>query len=104
MVHLKMQTSEVSAVVDSADYGYLIESMVKELYALEDLPIIKVYTDSKSLKKHLEITRIIADLCCQVDTAHLRETVALREIECMTTGRLHDLKRCCIRTTVNGVG
>lgn len=85
-----MQTSEVSAVIDSAEYGDLIESVVMELYALEDLLIIKVYTDSKSLKEHLEITRIIAYLCCQVDTAHLRETVAIREIECMTTSRLHD--------------
>lgn len=45
--------SEISAVADSADYGHLIASMVKELYALKYLPVIKVCTDSNSLKEHL---------------------------------------------------
>lgn len=55
--------------------------MVMELYALKDLPIIKLDTNSKSLREHLETTRIITGPCCQVDTACLREIVEIRKID-----------------------
>ena len=53
--------TEVSAVADAADYGHLVASMSKELFALRHLPEIELYTDSLSLKEHLESKRIICD-------------------------------------------
>ena len=47
-------------------------SMVKEVCALKDLPIIKVYTDSNSLKEHLETTKIITVPCCQENSHNKR--------------------------------
>lgn len=73
--------TEVSAVVDAADHGHLVASMVQELYSLDKLPIIELYTDSKSLKDHLETTRVITDPRLRVDIARLREMRELGEFD-----------------------
>ena len=72
--------TEISAVADAADHGHLVASMVKELYHLEKLPIIEVYTDSNSLKEHLETTHIINDPRLRVDIARLREMKEIGEV------------------------
>ena len=72
--------SEVSAVADAADNGFLVASIVKELYALKDYPAIELRTDSKSLKEHLDTTKIIQDPRLRVDTARLREMVDIGEV------------------------
>ena len=72
--------TEVSAVADAADHGHLVASMVKELYCLDKLPIIELYTDSNSLKEHLETTRIINDPRLRVDIARLREMKEVGEV------------------------
>ena len=55
--------------------------MAKDIYKLEKMPMVYVKTDSKSLKEHLQTTKIIADPRCRVDTARLREMVNLKEID-----------------------
>ena len=73
--------TEVSAVADAADHGHLVASMLKELYCLDKLPIIELYTDSKSLKEHLETTRVISDPRLRVDIARLREMREIGEVD-----------------------
>ena len=73
--------TEISAAADAADHGHLVASMVRELYCLNKLPIIELYTDSKSLKDHLETTRVIDDSRLRVDIARLREMRELGEID-----------------------
>ena len=72
--------TEVSAVADAADYGHLVASMSKELFALGHLPQIELYTDSLSLKEHLESKRVITDPRLRVDIARLKEMSELREV------------------------
>ena len=72
--------TEVSAVADAADYGHLVASMSKELFALRHLPEIELYTDSLSLKEHLESKRIICDPRLRVDIARMREMTDLKEV------------------------
>ena len=72
--------TEVSAVADAADYGHLVASMSKELFALGQLPEIELYTDSFSLKEHLESKRVICDPRLRVDIARLKEMSDLREV------------------------
>ena len=73
--------SEVSAISDAADSGFLVASIVKEIYKLESLPKIELRTDSKSLKEHLGTTKVIQDPRLRVDTARLREMTNIGEVE-----------------------
>ena len=56
-------------------------SMVKEIFCIDRLPTIELLTDSKSLKDHLESTRVISDSRLRVDIARLREMQALGEVQ-----------------------
>ena len=73
--------SEVSAIADAADTGHLIASMAREIYKLENIPKVMLYTDSKSLKQNLESTKVIQDPRLRVDMARLKQMVDLVEIE-----------------------
>ena len=55
--------------------------MLKELFCLDKLPAIELYTDSKSMAEHLESTRVIGDPRLRVDIARLREMKDIGEIE-----------------------
>jgi len=73
--------TEISAVADAADMGFLIASMVRELFALEQLPDIELITDSNSLRQHLETKTTITDPRNRVDTARLREMTDIGEVK-----------------------
>ena len=73
--------SEIMAVADAADSGFLVASITQELFRLEKLPNIELRTDSKSLKEHLETKKVIQDPRLRVDTARLREMVEIGEVE-----------------------
>ena len=73
--------SEVSAIADAADTGHLIASMAREIYKLENIPKVMLYTDSKSLKQNLKSTKVIQDPRLRVDMARLKQMVDLAEIE-----------------------
>ena len=53
--------TEISAVSEAADYAYLVAQMCKEVFCLDALPLIELYTDSKSLQDNLESTKSVAD-------------------------------------------
>ena len=67
-------------MADAADHGFLVASIVKEMYALKGHPPIELRTDSKSLKDHLGTTKIIQDPRLRVDTARMREMVDIGEV------------------------
>ena len=66
---------------DAADMGFLVASMVKEIFALDQLPDINLMTDSNSLRQHLETKTTITDPRNRVDTARLREMTDIGEVE-----------------------
>ena len=72
--------SEVCAIVDASDAGYLVAEMAKELYQLEKTPKVHLYTDSKSLKQNLESTHVIQDPRLRVDMARLKQMIDLEEM------------------------
>ena len=72
--------SEVMAVADAADSGFLVASIVKEIFGLKQSPHIEICTDSKSLQEHLETKKLIQDPCLRVDTARLREMTDIGEV------------------------
>jgi len=73
--------SEIMAVADAADSGFLVASITQELFGLKKLPIIELRTDSKSLKEHLDSKKVIQDPRLRVDTARLREMTEIGEVE-----------------------
>ena len=72
--------SEVMAVADAADSGFLVASIVQEIFGLKETPQIDICTDSKSLQEHLETKKIIQDPRLRVDTARLREMTEIGEV------------------------
>ena len=73
--------SEVMAVADAADSGFLVASIVQEIFQLRKAPSIDICTDSKSLQEHLETKKVIQDPRLRVDTARLREMTEIGEVE-----------------------
>ena len=73
--------SEVMAVVDAADSGFLAASIVQEILGLKKIPSIELCTDSKSLQEHLGTKKVIQDPRLRVDTARLREMTEIGEVE-----------------------
>ena len=69
--------SEVMSVAEAADSGFMVASIVKELHDMEKLPVIELRTDSKSLKEHLGMKKVIQDPRLRVDTAYLRQMVEI---------------------------
>ena len=72
--------SEASALADAADVGWLTANMLKEIFNLCKLPPITCFSDSKSLKEHLNSTRVIQDPRLRVDTGRLRQMINNQEI------------------------
>lgn len=72
--------SETSALAEAADAGFLVASIVQEVFGVSKIPIVKCNTDNKSLYEHLQSTKIIQDSRLRVDITRLREMVELGEI------------------------
>ena len=75
--------SETLALCEGADAGFLVSSLVREIFNLPSLPPVQCYTDNRSLTDTLVTTRVISDRRLRVDVARLREMVAEKEI-CVT--------------------
>ena len=73
--------SEVMSVADAADSGFLVASLVQEIFQLKEMPSIQICTDSKSLQEHLETKKVIQDPRLRVDTARLREMTEIGEVK-----------------------
>ena len=72
--------SETLALCEGADAGFLVSSLVREIFNLPSLPPVQCYTDNRSLTDTLVTTRVISDRRLRVDVARLREMVAEKEI------------------------
>ena len=86
--------TEVSAVADAADHGFLMASMVKELFNLKEIPPINLITDSYSLKQHLASDKTISDPRLRVDIARLREMIEIGEVSVMWVSGQFQLADC----------
>ena len=71
--------SEISAIAEAADAGFLSKSVIEEIFNVSCE--VQVFTDSGSLKKHMGTTNTIEDLRVRVDTARLREMVDRKEMK-----------------------
>jgi hypothetical protein len=69
------------AVADAADSGFLVASIVQEIFGTKNLPNIEIRTDSMSMQEHLESKKVIQDSRLRVDTARLREMTEIGEVE-----------------------
>ena len=71
--------SEVMSVADAdaEDSGFMVASIIKELYDMRKVSVIGLRTGSKSLKEHLGMKKVIQDPHLRVDTARLREMVEI---------------------------
>ena len=72
--------SETLALNEAADSGFLIASMVQEMFGLSSLPMVDCFTDNGSLTETLQTSKIVSDKRLRVDIARLREMVAEGEI------------------------
>ena len=72
--------SEALALGDAIDSGYLIASLVREIFSLKTLPSIKGLTDNKSLTDTLHSTHIVQDPRLRVDIARLQEMIEKKEL------------------------
>ena len=72
--------SETLALSEGADAGFLVASLVQEIFNMPSLPLIQCFTDNRSLTDTLVTTRVISDRRLRVDVARLREMVAEKEI------------------------
>ena len=105
--------TEISAVADGADLGFLVASMTQEIFNLSNIPSINVRTDSKSLKDHLGTDRVIKDPRLRVDTARLRQMTENGELlvtwvpgtkqlaDCLTKkGAPNEMLKACLSSGV----
>ena len=51
--------SETLALSEGADAGFLVSSLVQEIFNLPSLPLVKCFTDNRSLTDTLVTTRVI---------------------------------------------
>ena len=72
-------SSEIMAACEALDAGYLIASMLRELFALSDLPEIICFTDSASLCDVLKTSTVISDKRMRVEISRLKEMIRLKE-------------------------
>ena len=71
--------AETMMIAETADAGFCVATMLKEIFALEQLPAVRVMTDSKSFIDHLDSSRVIQDTRMRVDMARIREIIQLKE-------------------------
>jgi len=73
-------SSETLALGEAADSGFLIASMIGEIFSLSSFPKVECYTDNVSLTETLITSKNVNDKRLRVEIARLREMVAEGEI------------------------
>ena len=73
--------SETLALSEAADSGFLISSIVQEIFGMSVLPPVHCFTDNESLTRALGTSNLISDRRLRVDMARLREMVSKKEID-----------------------
>ena len=72
--------SEALSLAEASDAGFLVSTLVQEIFRLSTLPRVICYTDNRSLTDTLVTTKVISDMRLKVDVARLREMVTKEEI------------------------
>ena len=72
--------SEALSLAEAADTGFLVSTLVQEIFHLSTLPSVICYTDNHSLTDTLVTINVISDKRLKVDVARLREMVTKEEI------------------------
>ena len=72
--------SEALSLAEASDAGFLVSTLVQEIFCLSTLPRVICYTDSRSLTDTLVTTKVISDTRLKIDVARLREMTAKEEI------------------------
>lgn len=83
--------SETLSLGEGADAGFLVSSLVQEIFKMTCLPLVNCYTDNNSLTDTLETTKVISDRRLRVDVARLREMVSEKEIAVFWIDGKHQL-------------
>ena len=73
--------SETLALSEAADSGFLMSSLIQEIFGLSVLPPVHCFTDNESLTRALGTSNLISDRRLRVDIARLREMVSKKEID-----------------------
>jgi hypothetical protein len=93
--------SETLALGEGADAGFLVASMVKEVFGLDTLPPISCITDNSSLVQHLHTSKISSDRRLRVDMSRLREMVQEGEITVSWCPGKLQLSDCLTKNTAS---
>ena len=93
--------SETLALGEGADAGFLIASMIKEVFGLTSLPAITCITDSSSLVQNLHTSKISCDRRLRVDMSRLREMVQNKEITVLWCSGKLQLSDCLTKNTAS---
>ena len=72
--------AETLMIAEAGDNGVFTASMLKELFALQEMPTVRILTDSRSFCDHLQSTHVLADTRMRVDMARIREMLQVNEI------------------------
>ena len=83
--------SEVLSLAEASDVGFLVSTLVQEIFCLSTLPRVICYTDSRSLADTLVTTKVISDTRLKVDVARLREKIDKEEIKVKWVDGKHQL-------------
>ena len=65
---------------EGADSGFLVASLIQEIFRMPSRPVVKCFTDNSSLTETLKTSNIVSDRRLRVDIARLREMVREEEI------------------------
>ena len=71
--------SETLAICDASDAGFLVSSLVKEIFKSAS-PTVTVLTDNLSAKDALNSSTVVSDKRLRVDISRLREMVSRKEV------------------------
>ena len=72
--------SETLALSEGADMGFLVASMLQEIFRFSIRPQVLCLTDNSSLTQTLETSNSVSDMRLRVDIARLREMIREDEI------------------------
>ena len=72
--------SETLALSEGADMGFLVASMLQEIFRFSSRPQVLCLTDNSSLTQTLETSNSVSDMRLRVDIARLREMIREDEI------------------------
>ena len=94
-------SSETLALGEGADAGFLISSMIREVFVLPSMPAINCITDSDSLVQHLHTTKKAVDRRLRCEISRIKEMVNNQEITVTWCSGKSQLSDCLTKNTAS---